>query len=322
MEFAHLVHAVRSAARRRALPLLIFATLGTLLVAARHGLGSDVSDRATLVVRVDASATPADVQRQTDEAILLAFAIRSGFVHNDAAARDRLVRNVQFVDEGLSDEDALDEAIRLDMHRSDPVTRKRLIWLAKEALARAGDATSASVVPVVPTDNVLEAYLVAHAARFERAPALSFEQIFVSRERHGEDFEARLQRVAQIIGRGAEPGAGASLSDPSLLPERMAAASQARIDSRFGKGFAERLFALEGAVSKTGWSKPIKSAFGAHFIRITKRTPSRTPKLEEVRERVRHEYMTDTRGERVQDALSRLRAAYRVRVRGRVEEGT
>ncbi len=311
VEFTHLVHAVKGVARKRAFPLVVFAFLGTLLFAARYSFrdhAPSVTASETLVVRVDAKATDAEVEQQLDEAVLLSFAIRSGFVHNDAAVRDRLVRNVQFADDALNDRSALEEAIRLDMHRTDPVTRGRLIWLATEALAQATDSADP------PRDEQLEAYLDAHESRFARAPTLSFEQIFVSRQQDAEEFERRVQRVAR------EPRA--SVSDPSLLPGRMVAASPTRIDARFGEGFAERLLALDDEASKTGWSAPISSAFGAHFVRVTERTPSQSPRLEEVRERVRHDFLADTRGARVQDALSRLRQAYRFRARIGIKGGS
>ena len=309
VEFTHLVHAVRHVTRKRAFPLLVFAILGALLVAARRTFRDHtpvLTASATLVVRVDAKATDAEVERQMDEAVLLAFAIRSGFVHNDAAVRDRLVRNVRFADDAFDDKSALAEAIELDMHRTDPVARGRLIWLATEALAQATDPAD------LPREEALEAYLDEHRSRFERAPTLSFEQIFVSRERRGEDFERRVKRVAR--------NPDVSLSDPSLLPGRMVAASPTRIDARFGDGFAARLLARGDTGSKPGWSGPIPSAFGAHFVRVTKRTSGQSPTLEEVRERVRHDYLADTRGARVRDALVRLRDAYRIRVR--IEGGT
>lgn len=310
-----------SLARRH--PLLAFAVAGALLVAGRAVFTVDEADLTTLVVQVDSSATQADVQTLTNEALLISFAMRSGFVHNDPAVRDRLVRNVKFVDDTLTETEALNEAIRLDMHRSDAVTRGRLIWLASEALATATRSTAA------PSDEALLAYLTEHESRFRRPPALSFEQIFVSRQRHGDDLAARAGQVRALAAELASEARGAGLSDPGLLPASMSRASPTRIDARFGAGFSSRLLALADAAtdgngrddadsdSNHGWSAPIPSAFGVHLVRITDRSPAGIPAFEAIRERVRHEYLADTRDDRVRDALSRLRAGYRIKLEKR-----
>jgi hypothetical protein len=293
VELSHLLQSIVARAERR--PLLTFVMLGTLLFAGRRALAVDDVELATLVVVVDEGATPAEVARATDNAILLSFAIRAGYVKRDIAVRDRLVRNVRFVDDALDDEEALEVAIRLDMHRSDPVARQRLIWLASEAIASATRAA--------PSDEALRAYLHENEERFRRAPTVAFEQIFVSRQRHGADFDARVKSV------GERPVM--TSSDPGLLPAQMTG-SRARIDARFGTGFADRLLALDA----DGWSAPIPSAFGVHFVRILERRPGALPPLEQVRERVRHELERDSQESRLQGALGRMRAAYRIRIEG------
>jgi hypothetical protein len=269
--------------------------LGVLLFAGRRAVAVADVEPATLVVVVEPGATKAEVERATDEAILLSFAIRAGYVKNDVAVRDRLVRNVQFVDDTLGESEALEAALRLDMHRSDPVARQRLIWLASEAITSATRSE--------PSNEALQAYMREHEERFRPAPAVTFEQVFVSRERHGADFDARVKAV------GERPSM--QLSDPGLLPARMTG-SRARIDARFGAGFGDGVLALNG----DGWSAPIPSAFGVHFVRIVERRPSALPSLEQVRARVRHELERDSQQARLRGALARMRAAYRIRIEG------
>ncbi len=290
LEFAHLVHAVIAHLRQR--PLAAFAVLGTLLFVGRHYVMPDVPELATLVIVVDSDATPTEVEQATNEGMLLEYAIRSGFVGSDTVVRDRLVRNVRFVHDAIEGDDALEEAIRLDMHRTDPVSRQRLIGLARQTLAASARTG--------PTDEALLSYLREHEERFRRPPTVSFEQVFVSRQRHADGFDARVRWVGARLDR--------NVSDPTLLPGRMARASRERVDARFGTGFAERVFALGGRE----WSLAIPSRFGMHYVRVFERTPGVLPPLEEVRSQVQHDFEHDSVPTRVRVALSRMRAAYRI----------
>lgn len=294
MELADLVHALTSGVRRR--PWLSFGLGGLLLLAVRAGMG-DTGPRELVVVDVSRGASPSEVARATDEALLLAFAERSGFVLRDPVVLDRLIRNVRFAEPGLDDAAALDRALALDMHRTDPVARGRLLWLATEALTRPGPP---------PTDAVLEDYATRHARRFIAPDALSFAQIFVSRQRHGEDFDARVATVA------ADPDPRAS--DPTLLPASVTAESEVRVDARFGPGFAAQVRDLEPGV----WSGPVFSAFGAHFVRLSEAHHSENlPAFGQIRDKVLVEHDRDTRPERLREALDQLRTRYEVQLRER-----
>lgn len=275
-------------------PLLGIVLLGTaLFLVTRLEIGEPPVEPMPLRVSVDARADTHAIERATDDAILLAFAERAGFVHRDPAIRARLDLNVRFVDPSLEGDAAIDEAMRLEMHRTDPVVHARLLWLARETLASATRAH--------PTDATLEAYLRTHPERFARPDAITFEQVLVSR--HRADFDVRVEAV------GAAPNI--ALSDPSLLPTRVADASPRRIDARFGRGFADR---MPDAIDT--WTR-IDSTFGAHFVRVLERKSGALPPLDAIRTRVEHEWERDDRPRRVREALDRMRAAYRIELEER-----
>ncbi len=280
--------------RAREWPLLTMVLLGAgLFVLSRVRLTEPPVEPIPIAVVVPQEADEAEVRRATDEAMLVALAERAGFVERDAAIRARLELNVRFVDPGLRGDAAIAEALRLRMHETDPVVRARLLWLARETVAR--------VTRRDPTDEELQAYLEAHPERFTQPAAISFEQVFVSRQRP--DFEARVQAVA-LAPR-------TELSDPSLLPVRLTGASPRRIDGRFGRGFAAKIARIEVG----GDYRRVDSSYGAHFVRVLRRLPGRLPRLEDIRDRVRVEWEQDDRSRRVREALQRMRPAYRVEVR-------
>lgn len=291
MVLADLVRPVtRWVQRAHERPLLTIVVLGTaLFLITRVEPSTGVAEPLPLTVAVSTDADAREIDRATDEAILLAFAERAGFVHRDSAIRARLELNVRFVDPALEGDAAIDEAMRMEMHRSDPVVRERLVWLAQETLASATRERA--------SDETLETYLREHPERFARPEAITFEQVFVSRQR--DDFDARVAEVA------AQPDL--TLSDPSLLPARVEDASPRRIDMRFGRGFAAQLGGAE-------WTR-IDSTFGTHFARVIERRPGTLPELDAIRARVEHEHDTDDRARRVREALRRMREAYRIEVR-------
>lgn len=279
-------------ARQWPLPTMLSLGVGLFLLG-RLRMGEPSVEPIPITVLVAEDAGAEAIDRATEEAMLLALAERAGFVERDPAVRARLELNVRFVDPSLRGEAAIAEARRLRMHETDPVVRARLLWLARETVAR--------VTRREPTEEELEAYLQAHRDRFAQPATLSFEQVFVSRQRP--DFDARVRLVAE--------GPTAALSDPSLLPARVTNASLRRIDGRFGRGFAARVARLEVG----GGYRRVDSSYGAHFVRVLRRTPGRLPALREIEARVRIEWERDDRARRVREALRQMRPAYRVEVR-------
>ena len=270
-------------------PLLTIVILGTALYAVTRFEVEAPVDRMPLVVSVQEQASDDDVERATDNAVLLAFAERAGFVHRDAAIRARLELNVRFVDPTLEGDAAIDEAMRLQMHQSDPVVHARLLWLARETLASATQRE--------PSRAELQAYMQQHRDRFAQPATLSFEQIFVRHDRV--DFDERLAMVREAPA--------LELSDASLLPATMENASHRRIDARFGVGFAQRV------AESSEWER-VDSTFGAHLVRITARDDATLPALDAIETRVAHEWEQDDRPRRVRQALARMRAAYSIEV--------
>ncbi|MCC6521861.1 MAG: peptidyl-prolyl cis-trans isomerase [Polyangiaceae bacterium] len=281
-----------------------FFLIGLVLLGARRAWrAEEPPGRARLVVHVAPDASAAEVERAIDDAVLAAFAARAGWARHDPVVRDRLVRNVRFVEPdagaGIDDDGCVARALALGMDASDPVVRSRLVWLGREVLAR--------LAAEPPSDDALGTYLAAHPDRFLRPAAVRFLQVLVGAERHGvalaDDAAALGARLATL-----GPDEGRPLSDPSVLPAEVALASERRIDALFGLGFgAAVLAAPEGR-----WAGPLRSSYGLHFVWVRERAAGVLPALADVRSEVRAAYDHDAREAHVRQALRRLRAAYAV----------
>ena len=78
----------------------------------------------------------------------------------------------------------------------------------------------------------------------------------------------------------------------------------------FDADFAARVF----SASNTEWVGPFVSNRGQHWLRTTNRTPERIPALEEIRDRVRLEWISEEEDARLQDAINELWNKYTVRL--------
>jgi hypothetical protein len=129
-----------------------------------------------------------------------------------------------------------------------------------------------------PTDADLFAYLMAHRARFIRPAILTFEQD--------------------------------ELNKPTLLPHRMMQTPADLVARDFGDSFA----AVLETVPIGKWVGPIDSSFGAHFVRVSDRTPATAPQLADVRDQVVREWENDRRQRARNDAYTKMRGEYQVTI--------
>jgi len=62
------------------------------------------------------------------------------------------------------------------------------------------------------------------------------------------------------------------------------------------------------------WVGPIDSSFGAHYVRVSDRTPAAAPQLAAVRDHVVREWENDRRQRARNDAYTKMRGEYRVSI--------
>jgi hypothetical protein len=199
----------------------------------------------------------------------------------------------------VRDEILYREGVALGLDRDDPVIKRRvrqkLEVIAEEQLAR--DA---------PTDAQLAEFLARNPGRFSRPDTVSFEQVLFPATATSAELEAARTAAAQ----GADP---ARLGQPSMLPQRADAAPLDLVARDFGAGFAAELANLPTDT----WAGPVRSGFGLHLVRVTTRTPSVVPPLDEVRAAVAREWEHERRVASLAENYDRLRGEYEVVIEAR-----
>ncbi len=78
----------------------------------------------------------------------------------------------------------------------------------------------------------------------------------------------------------------------------------------FGRDFANQLASLP----INSWSKPVSSAVGSHFVRVTAYQPPTTPSLNSIKAQVTQRWLDSQKQHRTQQVNQQLLAKYQIDV--------
>jgi hypothetical protein len=193
------------------------------------------------------------------------------------------------------------EALALGLAENDTVVRRRLAQKAQFVLE---DLTAQPE----PDDAELEPYLRRSEDRFRTPGRYSFQHVYVSPERWGDEAEAEALRLLERLRAGGawvDPG---SLGDRLMLGHRLEDHSETEIAGFLGQDFAAAL----SEIPPGRWDGPLESAFGLHLVYVEKRVPSRVPPLAEIRDRVLDEYRSERQREANEAVYQALRDRYEI----------
>jgi hypothetical protein len=260
-------------------PLLHFALLGALLLGADHlrAPAKPAAENRRIVVS----------RRQVDE-LVADFTRRRGH----APTREE---ESQEVDRWVEEEALFRAALRLGLHESDGIVRRRLVQRMR--------FLHEDMAPVrEPSDDELRTWIAARGETYAPAPRVTFEQAFFSRSRRGEAIE----RVANEALEGRKRG-GEAASDPYPLPLETKGATQTDLAKVLGPGLAEKVFALPAGE----WRGPFASSYGLHLVRVHEHTQAAIS-FDEARKRAREDWLADKRRETERTLLASLRSGFEV----------
>ena len=261
-------------------PLFHFAVLGAVLFALHARFAPDPSRR----IDVDASVRRGLRQEH----------LRRTGAPPTAAEEDALIE--RFVESEMLHR----EALALGLDRGDVIVRRRLVQ-KMEFVAEALEP-----IPE-PSDEELRAHVAAHPERWSVSPRVGFEQVFVSRERHGAGAGAEAVALRERLVSGDDPSA---LGDGFARGRRFGPASEREIDAAFGPGFGAAVMPLPDG----SWSAPLPSSYGFHLVRVTAREPGAPPHFDAVRSSARRDWEEEQRAARRRRAIDGLRRRYRVTI--------
>ncbi len=189
------------------------------------------------------------------------------------------------------------EARALGLDEDDTVVRRRLAqkmeFLLQDAVLLAG-----------PDDTEIRRLYDGDRSRYANATSVSFAQAFFSDRADAERGLAALEN---------EPLD--DVGEPTLLARRYEGLDEATVSSLFGSEFAESL----ASAAPGEWRGPFRSAYGFHLVRVTERRPAEPLPFEEIRERVRADWLRDRQEQADEQLLRSLLEKYELVVDDAVE---
>jgi hypothetical protein len=270
-------------------PMLHFVLIGLALFAIYHRLSPYQPGDSRIVIS----------QGVVDDLISQHVAVRG------RPPSDRELR--QAIDTYVREEILYREGAALGLDRDDAVVKRR-VRQKLEVMAEENASSAA------PTDAELTAYLAANKNKFMQPAMLTFEQIFVGHASSSPEIRLVAARVRDAVERGDNPE---RFGTASLLPQGMTNVPADLLARNFGDEFAT---ALEQAPLGK-WIGPIEGSFGSHFAKVTARTASWLPKLDDVRDKVVREWENERRQRARDQEYAKMRAKYQIDVEAQVPQG-
>ena len=267
-------------------PMLHFLVIGIVLFAAYRWM------------------TPGDSARDT---IVITQGVVDDLFTQHVGARGRepsATELTHLIESYVHDEILYREGMRLGLDRDDIVVKRR-VRQKIEIIAEENASTR------TPTDADLSAYLAANPARFLRPAILTFEQVFLGESSSSPRVVSAVAVTLDALRSGTDPG---QLGKATLLPRWMTDSPADLVARGFGASFAA---ALEN-VPIGEWVGPIDSSFGAHYVRVSDRTPAASPPLAAVRDHVVREWENERRQRARNDAYTRMRGEYQVSIEAKL----
>lgn len=267
-------------------PLLQFLLIGSLLLLSQRLL----TPPAALL----AGAEQIHISQQALANMRSAFAQDNGRPPNDEDIQAMIQRHVD-------GEVLYREAIRYGLDRSDVIVRREMQRKMRFLIE--------DVTPLPePEPQALQAWLDEHAQDYARPRRISFQQVFLSRARHGQDLELAAAEVLARLRR--DPQRFAELSDPFPSGLQFEQASEQAVIKAFGGQLARAAFALSGET----WSEPLRSSLGLHILRITERLQAEPVGVADAGPRLLADFRQAQRQAANRRALDSLRARYTIAI--------
>jgi len=203
----------------------------------------------------------------------------------------------------IREEIAVREALALGLDRDDSIMRRLLRQKLEFVTEEAASQTE-------PTDAQLQQYLQAHSDLFSSEARISFSQIYFKPQQQRAEQEADITALRDRLNADSKQTDTAELGDITSLGYAFDDVPIGEIERLFGEQFAGVLSALD----REKWDGPLKSGYGQHLVKIARYAPGVIPKLAEVRDDVRREWLNDQRANALDQFYTQRLQHYSVKI--------
>ena len=163
-----------------------------------------------------------------------------------------------------------------------------------------------------PDDEQLQTYLDEHADKFAIPGRISYSQVYLNASQRGKQVYADAENLLNELASSSVDVDISVAGDSFMGGYHFNDETDFGVSRIFGKRFAEQLFVLPVGE----WTGPVESGYGLHLVRIDSRTDARAPSLEQVRDKVRAEWLAWQQRETNDLLYSELRKRYEITIGG------
>jgi len=172
-----------------------------------------------------------------------------------------------------------------------------------------------------PGDSDLQKYLEENPEVFRMEPIIDLRQIYISLDKRGTEADGHAQNLLDQLRQdqdGITEIDWRELGDSLPLPSELRGARSSEISRQFGQQFTDSIIDM----APGEWTGPVLSGYGLHLVMIDLLVPARDPALDEVRERVKMEWMEMRRRSATDQLYDQLAENYRIEIESLVEDNT
>ncbi len=274
-------------------PLVQLLLLGAVFFYAYHRVVGAQTDETEIVLSQPALST------------YLQYRTKQFSSENRTLGFNRLSTNEQqqLIDDYISDEVLVREAMKLGLDKNDFVIRQRLIQKMRFLLR--------STMAATPTlsDEEIAAYYQAHQSQYRKPARYSFNHIYIgSNQTWAKD---TLEQLKVTLNQSVSTDDGSQWGEAFPYYRVYNAQSASLIDSHFGAEFTARLDAL--SADNNHWQGPIHSSLGWHLIKLTEKQPADSAPLQNQFARIKQDAQDAYKQQLFFQAETTLRDGYEIR---------
>jgi len=209
------------------------------------------------------------------------------------------------IEQQIREEVLYREALAMGLDRDDMVVRRRM---SQKMEFISNDLASLAE----PDDAQLQAYLEKHSKKFAIPGRISYSQVYLNATQRGEQVFADAEKLLEELSQSAIDVDITMAGDSFMGGYSFNDETDFGVARIFGQLFAKQIFELPVGE----WSGPVESGYGLHLVHVDSRTDSRAPSLEQVRDKVRVEWVAEQQRKTNDLLYSELRKRYEITIEG------
>jgi len=207
------------------------------------------------------------------------------------------------VEQQIREEVLYREALAMGLDKGDMVVRRRM---AQKMEFISNDLAALAE----PDDTELQAYLDKHSDKFTTPGRISYLQVYLNSNERGDQVDVDAQKLLEELPYANAEHDLSMAGDSFMGGYRFNDETDWQVTRLFGEDFSRQIF----QVPVGEWTGPIKSGYGLHLVRVDARTDSQTRSLDQVRDKVRIEWIAEQQRKINDQLYSELRKRYEITI--------